>query len=380
MAREERRGRDRDDDRDRDRGGRGRGGGRSYSHHKEENVRSHSEQSGGNWDGIFKSGVKAWRPKEGENAVRILPPTWDGYDHYGFEVYVHNRVGASGSTYTCPNKHGGGPCAACAESAALRAAGEDEDAGKLAVKKNFVYYIIDRDAKRPEAIPWQVGWRQDKEIAEASEVKRRNQIKYIDHPDEGYDVFVKRTGKQLNTRYTYQVDSDPSPISDNPDDQDDILKEIEDTPVNSLIVWASNEKIARDLEGTQRKGDEDDDEGAAGRRGTRRGSRDEDADDRGGSRRRGPDADRSERSEGRAGRDRDGDEEDSTSNRGERRSRSRDDGRDDDDGGGRQDRSRSRDDDRPSRRDRDPDDADREDARSERRSSRDIDEDRPRRR
>jgi hypothetical protein len=375
MAREERRDRDDDrrerrrDDRDDDRGrGRDRGrdrdrrgGRRSYTHHKEENVRNHSEQSGGNWDGIFKSGVKAWRPKEGENAIRILPPTWENYDHYGFEVYVHTRVGASGSTYTCPNKHGGGPCAACAEVTALRAAGEDEDAGKLSVKKNFVYYILDRDAKKPEPVPWQVGWRQDKEIAEASEVKRRNQVKYIDHPDEGYDVFVKRTGKQLNTRYTYQTDSDPSPISDDPDEQDDILKEIEDNPISDLIVWASNEKIARDLEGTARKkdDDDDDDDDEGDRRGVRRGSRGGDEDGRSRVRSRDPDDDEDDRSSGgRRGRDRDDDEEDSTSRRAERRSRGRDSEREEDDRDDGEDRGRRRprgrdddgDEDRPRRR------------------------------
>lgn len=356
MAREERRerrdDRDRDDDRrgDKDRGrdrGRDKGrGNRSYSHHKEENVRSHSEQSGGNWAGIFKTGIKAWRAKEGENAIRILPPTWDGYEHYGYEVYVHNRVGASGSTYTCPRKHGGGDCAACDESTALRAAGEDEDAGKLSAKKAFVYYIIDRDEKRPEPQVWQAGWRQDKEIADASEVKRRSRIKYIDHPDEGYDLFVKRTGKQLNTRYTYQVDSDPSPICNNPDDQDDILKQIEDAPIDTLIKWSTSEQIAKDLRGTTRKGD-DDDEGS-NRRGTRRGARDDEDSPRRSGRDRddtGDNADTRRSGSHSRGRDADGDEEDTTSSRGQRRTRAGDD--DDADA----DRAE-----RPSRRERDDED------------------------
>ena len=169
MAREERR-RDRDEDRDdrrdrrddRDRGrgrDRDRGGRRSYSHHNKDSVRRHADQTGGSFQGIFKSGVKQWKAKEGENAIRILPPTWDGYDHYGFEVYVHGNVGASGSMYTCPKKHGGGRCAACEEAEELRKAGEEEDAKKLFVRKNFAYYIIDRDDRKPEVQVWQVGWR-----------------------------------------------------------------------------------------------------------------------------------------------------------------------------------------------------------------------------
>src|SRR5688572_21415076 len=77
------RGRDDDRGRDRDRGRGGRGG-RTYSHHKQENVRRHSDQTGGSGESVFKSGYDTWRAKDGENAIRVLPPTWENYEHYGY--------------------------------------------------------------------------------------------------------------------------------------------------------------------------------------------------------------------------------------------------------------------------------------------------------
>jgi hypothetical protein len=262
--RDEPRGRDRDAprrDRDRDEP-RGRGGATrradiTYNHHKQENVKRRAEQTGGNFDLPFKSGVKTWKAKVGENAIRIMPPTWADASHYGYDVWLHSFIGSSGSTYICPKKTFNKPCAACDEAAALKAAGEDEEAKEIAVKQKVLYYIIDRDDRKPVPQILVASWNQDKEISEASKINRTNKTLYIDHADEGYDVIVKRTGQKLNTRYQWLIDRESSPLDPDSRTQDELLEFIAENPIPSLLKYDDNEKIAAALAGTTREKDKD---------------------------------------------------------------------------------------------------------------------------
>ena len=415
------RGRDRDDDR---RGGRERGdrdgrsrdrdarsssrgpkgGGsarRGASYRNPENVRRRTEQTAGNFDTIFKSGIEQWYPKPGENAVRILPATWPDAEHYGYDVFVHSYIGSSGSTYICPNKTFGKPCAACDEAKELKAAGEEEASKAMAAKKKTIVYLLDRDERKPTPRVWVMSWNQDKEIQDNAIIKRTNTTLFLDDEDKGWDLFIKRTGKGLNTRYSYVVDRDPSPIDEDPRTQDEILAYIDENPIPDLLKYADNETIAKALDGGTRERDRDLDDRDDDRRGSRgRGSRDRDDRDRDD---RGRDRDEDDRSPPRRGRDRDEDDRDSDRNERVGRSRSYDDeedtrstrgdrlsgrGRDeerprgrgrDDDGEEGNDRPRSRgrdeEDDRPRGRDRDEERGGRD--RDEERG-RDRDEDRPR--
>lgn len=407
--RDDRRGRDRDDDRgrgrDRDdeRGGRDRGdregrsrdrdersssrgpkGGGSQRrgagrHRSAESVRRRTEQTAGNFDSIFKSGVDQWFPKPGENCVRILPPSWPDAEHYGYDVFVHSYVGSSGSTYICPAKTFNKPCAACDESKELKAAGEEDASKQMAAKKKSIVYMLDRDERKPTPKIWVMSWNQDKEIADNSIIKRTNTTLFLDDENEGWDLFVKRTGKMLNTRYSYVVDRDSSPIDDDPKVQDEILDYIEQNPIPDLLKYADNETIAKALDGGTRERDRDLEDERGGSRGRGR-DRDED-DDRGSRRGRDRDDDNEREETPRRGRGGYDDEEDTRSTRGDRlRGRDRND--EDDEPRGRRGRdeeedrprSRSRDeeDERPSRRGRDE-----EDERPSRRG-RDEEDERPR--
>jgi hypothetical protein len=352
--RDEPRGRDRDAprrDRDRDEP-RGRGGATrradiTYNHHKQENVKRRAEQTGGNFDLPFKSGVKTWKAKVGENAIRIMPPTWADASHYGYDVWLHSFIGSSGSTYICPKKTFNKPCAACDEAAALKAAGEDEEAKEIAVKQKVLYYIIDRDDRKPVPQILVASWNQDKEISEASKINRTNKTLYIDHADEGYDVIVKRTGQKLNTRYQWLIDRESSPLDPDSRTQDELLEFIAENPIPSLLKYDDNEKIAAALAGTTREKDKDlDDRDDRGSRGRGR--------DRDEPRGRGRDAEDDEAPRGRGrGRDEE-DEEDTVSPRGRR--------------------LRGDADDEPRGRGRDPDPRDEEEEERPRRGGRDRDE------
>lgn len=368
---------DRDRGRDDDRGGRGRGGPTrrseiSYGHHKTENVKRRAEQTGGNFDLPFKSGVKVWKAKVGENAIRIMPPTWADANHYGYDVWLHSFIGSSGSTYICPKKTFNKPCAACEESAALKAAGEEDEAKEIAVKQKVLYYIIDRDDRKPVPQIMVASWNQDKEISEASKINRTNKTLYIDHADEGYDVIVKRTGQKLNTRYQWLIDRESSPLDPDSRTQDELLEIIAENPIPSLLKFDDNEKIAAALEGTTREKDRDldrDDEAPRGRgRGRNDEQDEEDTVSPRGRRVRGEDTDDRDDDRGGRGRDRDDPRDEEEAPRGRGRGRDRDDRDEEDDRDGDTGRNRSR----PSRA---ADDDDRDDDRGSRGRGRDRDDD-----
>src|SRR5262245_13483641 len=89
----------------------GRKVGFAYKERSVDNVRKRAAQKGGMYDSPFQDGFDTWRAKPGDNTIRFLPPTWDGAEHFGFDVYVHRNVGSDNSTYLCLNKMKGKPCA-----------------------------------------------------------------------------------------------------------------------------------------------------------------------------------------------------------------------------------------------------------------------------
>lgn len=122
---------------------------------KEEEARKTAEQNARN----STRRVIRWKPKTGENKVRIMPP-WSTDDtnpnanQFYREVYLHWNVGGEGSfPILCPvlTPHGpGGICEVCIKVAGLRATKDPTDmevAKTLAARRSYDSNIV--DLKRP---------------------------------------------------------------------------------------------------------------------------------------------------------------------------------------------------------------------------------------
>ena len=230
----------------------------SYKPRDPAKLRERSERKGGNFDSIFKPGFDSWRPKEGDNLIRILPPTWDDFDHYGYEIWVHRRIGADDSMYLCLSKMKDKHCPICDAAKAAKDGGEDEEFKALRATNAFVVWILDRDEKDELPMLWQMSWTQDRDVAALGFNKRSGNILAIDHPDEGYDLTIKRTGSGLRTKYFgLSFDRDPSPISVKEKKQDEILEYITENPVPSVLHFYDAEYLDKVLNGTQDTKDED---------------------------------------------------------------------------------------------------------------------------
>lgn len=229
----------------------------SYKPPSAEAVRKRAEQQGGQFDSIWRDGIDRWRPRDGENVIRILPPTWDDHDHYGYDIWVHGFVGPDKSTYLCPQKMQDEPCPICKATREAKAAGEEEDAKQLAARRQVAVWILDRDDDTQTPKLFTMSWSMDRDIAALCHNKRTGKVLLIDHPDEGYDISFTRTGKGLNTRYIgMAVDRDPSPIADE-DDQERILEYIQENPIPSLLNFYDAARLEGVVEGGTDERDED---------------------------------------------------------------------------------------------------------------------------
>lgn len=311
------RGRDRDDDR----------GGRSgYVYQRRDDAdTARRAQGNSKFDKYLNPDIKLYKPKEGTNIIRILPPTWPGAKHYGYDAWVHFGVGADSQTYLCLNKmvkaaneyferakvtdKNGDICEADGsdpveeESLALRRDGDEELAKKIQHKLRVGIYLVDRDNEKDGVQFWLMGEQNDREIVQQSTDKRKGKALAIDDPEDGYDISFIRKGTGQNTKYSgISVDRDPSPLGN-----DRWLKWAMDNPIPEQLIYYPYEHIKAALGGGGEhvaKRDRDDD------RGSSRGGRDRDEDRGDRSRSGGRDDDRSSRSsrddtDSRGGRGRD---------------------------------------------------------------------------
>jgi hypothetical protein len=174
---------------------------------------------------------------------------------------MHRFIGSDSSNYICLNKMKGKHCPACAEQKAAKDGGEEDEAKQLAYAKRVWCWVIDRNDKTETPQVWDMSWSQDRDISGLTYFKS-GKVLLIDHPDDGYDVIVKKTGSGLKTKYSFNIERDSSPISDDEDKQEEILNYITENPIPTVLNFFSADHIAKKLEGmTEEKDDDlDDDE------------------------------------------------------------------------------------------------------------------------
>lgn len=88
----------------------------TYTPPKSGFVKRQANRKFSRFDSIFKSAYDGWRPKEGENNIRILPATWDGHEDYAYTIWLHRYVGQDTSNYLCLRKMKNKRCPICVEA------------------------------------------------------------------------------------------------------------------------------------------------------------------------------------------------------------------------------------------------------------------------
>lgn len=230
-----------------------------YKPRSTEAVQRRATQSGGDYDTFFDSRFQKFTAEGGQNYVRLLPPTWDNAEHFGFDYYLHSNVGPDNAQYLCLERnadlaqnHGveGGRCPVCEERRSLEREGQTEEANQLRATHRIGVWIIDRNNEKDGPKFWDMSWTMDKDIAALQINKRTGEALLIDDPDNGYDFEFVREGKGLNTRYIgKQISRQPSPISDDDRQQDTWLEFVANNPIPDVFNFYSYDYIAKIFSG-----------------------------------------------------------------------------------------------------------------------------------
>lgn len=234
-----------------------------YQERSVDDMKERIERRNSRYDSIFKGGFQTWKPAQGYNNIRFLPPTWDNARHYGFTIWQHGFIGPDQGSYLCIQKMQGKPCPICNEARRAQAAGDDDERYKHQASERVLTWILDREGEDPtKPLLFHMSKTQDTDILSLCYNHKTKAPLWIDNPDVGFDVSFQRTGTtKTNTKYTgYLISRDASPLSEDPRVQQQILDRIEDNPLDTVLQYYPGDYLAKALMGTTGVVQEDDDE------------------------------------------------------------------------------------------------------------------------
>jgi hypothetical protein len=239
-----------------------------------EDIRRKASEGSRDYDNLFKGDAKLFKPGEGENIVRIMPPTWGSQpyddvelakmpeaelkkiaeedDRFGIgwdlPIYVHYGVGPDNASYLCLDKMRGERCPICEAQAATR---DPDEADALKPTKRGLCYIIDRNAEKEGPQLWSMPFQKIRnEIYARSVDKKKGTAIKVDDPEEGFDVSFNRAGKDDRTNYTsVEVDREPTTLADDERQQERWLDYIFDHPLQDALNFYDPEHIEKVLSG-----------------------------------------------------------------------------------------------------------------------------------
>ena len=216
-----------------------------------EEMAKRAHQTASSREGYVISEVSTWAPSDGENKVRILPPTWDDAEHYGFEVYVHYRVGADKATYICLNKMKKEACPICEVRQDLDRAGDTEAAKEMLPTKRVATFIIDRKQESKGPLLWSAAWTLDQEIAKQA-TDETGKALALDSPESGYDVTFSREqqGADVPPKYVgVKIARRTSPLFDTEEEIEKTIEFVVEHPIPDCLVYHDYDAVKKVFEG-----------------------------------------------------------------------------------------------------------------------------------
>lgn len=223
-----------------------------YQQRDASTVKARATQRGGDFDSIFKEGIKLFKPREGKNKIRIMPPSWAGATHYGYEIFVNYGVGVDEQQYLSLSamKNEPDPLAEARKQAEKQ--GNKALADSLKPTKRVLFYVIDRMAEDEGVQLWAAPWTVDKSFASLAIDEETGAVTMVDHPDEGYDITFYKEGTGLATKYPAErmrIGREPCPISEDQGMSDEWLDQISSMPIPDILNFYDYEHISAAFDG-----------------------------------------------------------------------------------------------------------------------------------
>ena len=188
-------------------------------------------------------GEMFWKPKDGENIIRILPPKGDSEIPY-VETAVHSF---GGNILYCPRAvHK--ECPICQETRLRYQKDTDLDrqiAQRIRARKQYLYNIIDRKSDKPTEVKIYISG--TKVWNKIMSYYFDEEYGVLDDVENGYDFkLIKKSQGDYPNYDDSRPFKNPSPLSDDPEEVAEILKNLKD--LNSIVDYKSADELYRLLE------------------------------------------------------------------------------------------------------------------------------------
>ncbi len=223
-------------------------GGRTFSYKKRDASTVRKRAQGGNAkDPFIKSTCPAtfFKPKEGQSKLRLMPPTWEDADSFGYDIYVHYGVGPDNVAYLDRSRHLNEADPITEEYEVALNSGDEEYAKELRSAHRVLCYVMDQKDPNKTIYLWSMPQTVDKDIALQSYDQDTQETLSVDDPDDGYDIILTREGSGRNTKYTVQIARRSSSI----EITDEMLELIEDHPIPEILQFYDYDHIAKTFNG-----------------------------------------------------------------------------------------------------------------------------------
>ena len=213
-----------------------------------ESTEQRAADTGGDFDRPYRNEVTIWKPKSGDNCIRILPATWQGKgsDYYGFDVYMHYGVGPDHrSSYLCLMRHQNIADPIDQAFNQARREGNTELEKEFRVSHRMAYWIIDRadPDSGPQLWPAPVA-SFDRSLASQGVDRQTGEVLQIEDPQGGYDVSFQKSGEGIQTKYLApQIHRRSSPLHHDPATAQAWIDFVVANPIPSVLQFYTYDQI-----------------------------------------------------------------------------------------------------------------------------------------
>lgn len=241
----------------------------SYKKRSAESLKERANMKGGNFDTYVKPKFKQWKPKEGKNLIRILPPTWVPEDapwqetaHYGLDIFLNYNIGADNQAYLSLARHDKGEDPLAEAKREAQQEGEKDFAKKLNPTQRILYWIIDRNDEDEGPLWWAAPFTFDKSLSNLCIDEDTKEVIFIDDPAKGRDVRFYKEGTGLNTKYDSSKMKvlGPSSIHEDEGIEEEWLEFITENPLPSILNFYDYDHIKASFDGQIGKFDNDEED------------------------------------------------------------------------------------------------------------------------
>jgi len=230
-----------------------------YTRRDPSNIKERAKQQGGDFDSIFKPGTKLFKPRDGKNIIRILPPAWPDAEHYGYDIWLNYNIGIDNQSYLSLSKMKKERDPIVEARKQAERDGDKKLADSLEPKRRVLMYVVDRSNEQDGPQLWSAPWTVDKSFAALAFDEDTNELVMVDDPETGNDIKFVKEGQGQTTKYPAEQMRifKPSRLSEDDRNMNEWLEFIVSNPIPNLLNFYTYDHISEVFSGHVAKSEDE---------------------------------------------------------------------------------------------------------------------------